>query len=987
MPCGNAIADRLSIIRAGCGRRLLALMRACIALCWLLLAVPAPAALQGLPQIRHYSADQLPAPPTYADLAVDAQGLLYVGSSEGVMVLRSGVWELFELPRRSAIYSLLAADDGGVYVSGAGAFGRLQQQADGSLHYQDYLPQLAAAAAGVSSAHFYGLAQTRQGVHVRTGNTLYRLAPDGTLSHWQLPANAAQQYFVAGDALYLRLDGQGLVRLVEGLPQPLPGGQLFAQQGVVGVWARPDGLLIAGSEGLFASDGRAIRRLPGTADAVFARHRPYTGIQLPDGGLVFAAFDGTVLHFATGLEQVESFLPGAIGLDIYGFELDREDGLWLAGQSGVSRLRLPSPWTVFDQRHGLASRLYDSTWYEGQLWVAGNGLWRSQPATAGSLPQFVQVPWQGSELEVFALHGTPAGLLLGDRSGLAVLDAGQTQPRRLSGDHPRQSVAVLLPSAFAAERVLALGSQQAMWLGVSEGRWQVLARWEVGLSGLAGVQQTGPGEFWLGDAAGGVQRWRLDPVSGQLLQRHRHGQAQGLPVQAGQATRVVGLEGTLYAINGTAVHRFDGRRFVAAVLPALPGLERPWELASADTTLGAFAWTSRQLWWRPAGESAYRMLGAVGSKVPGYAGLKRHADGRLRLLARDRVLQFEPGLVSGHPPPLQARLDRLQLISRDGRLQPLPLSTTTVQVLPPGAGMLVRFGLDTVEPEIEFRYRLAGHEPGWSPWSAEREVSYRRLPPGDYNLELQARIRGGQTARPARYHLQVEPFWYERRSVQALSVLAAVMLIVLVVGVRQRAMYTRTRELEQRIAERTAELQVANQRLTALAVTDALTGIANRHALERALQRGWQRCLHSGEPLALVMADVDHFKQFNDTHGHPAGDAQLQRVAACFAAEVEAVDELAARYGGEEFVLVLPGLSLPAAMQRAERLRTRVEQALQAAGLPGSISLGVATLVPDAGTEPAQLLRLADQALYRAKRAGRNQVMAALDVARTGAGD
>src|SRR5690606_33462668 len=100
----------------------------------------------------------------------------------------------------------------------------------------------------------------------------------------------------------------------------------------------------------------------------------------------------------------------------------------------------------------------------------------------------------------------------------------------------------------------------------------------------------------------------------------------------------------------------------------------------------------------------------------------------------------------------------------------------------------------------------------------------------------------------------------------------------------------------------------------------------------------------------------------------------LRRVAGVLAVEVSGVDELAARYGGEEFVLILPGIDGGAAEQRAERVRQRAVAAMAAAGLPGSISLGVAATVPVAGGDPAALVRCADQALYRAKHGGRDRV-------------
>lgn len=973
----RALGARLPVTPAATGVAWRLAWRVGIALCWLLLALPAAAALQGLPLIRHYGTDELPAAPSYSDLAVDAQGTLYAGSSEGVMVLRSGVWELFELPRRAAVFSLLAAAQGGVYVSGAGALGLLQTRADGSLGYDDLLPRLAGNDAALASAQFYGLEQAGRGVYVRGGNTLFHVRRDGSIGRQTLPPGTAQKAFAVADQLYIRIEGAGLARVGPDAPVLLPGSQVFAGLRVAGIWAWRGGLLVATDEGFYRSDANGTARLASDADAAFARHSPYVGIGLPDGGFVFAAYDGTLMHYRADLSLVDSFMPGAGGLGGYGFALDREGGLWMAGESGITRLRLPSPWTVFDQRHGLASRLYDSTWHNGQLWVAGQGLWRAQAAARGGLPRFVQQPGLDPQMEVFAVHGTPAGLLIGDRLGLAVFDDGQSSPpRRLLGPQMHQGIHTLLPSAAAQDRVLALGTHQALWLAVQAGRWQVLGRWEVEQGQVDGMYQMAAGEFWLGDGQGGVHRWRIDTATGQLQERRAFGAGDGVPMASGQGTHLVRIGQVLYAISGTLVHQLENERFVPALLPELPGLERPWELAAAQTALGSFVWTTRQLWWRPDGAPAYQVLRAVNGKVPGYAGLKLQADGRLRLLARDRVLQLDPAVVMRNAPSMQARVDRLQVIGRDGALAALPLQADQVRILPPGSGVAARFGLDTLEPDIEFRYRMAGHEAAWSSWSAEREISYRRLPPGDYTLELQARIRGGARAVPLVYPLQVQPFWYERRTVQALFLLAAGLLVAVAMRLRTRAVLARNRDLERRITARTQELQAANARLTELAVIDSLTGIANRHALERALERGWQRCQRSGEPLAVVMADVDHFKLFNDTHGHQAGDVQLQRVAAQFADEMLEVDELAARYGGEEFVLILPGLSLQQAMARAERVRQGVEQALQAAGMPGSISLGVAALVPDAHNSPADVMRRADQALYQAKHAGRNCVEA-----------
>jgi diguanylate cyclase (GGDEF)-like protein len=137
-----------------------------------------------------------------------------------------------------------------------------------------------------------------------------------------------------------------------------------------------------------------------------------------------------------------------------------------------------------------------------------------------------------------------------------------------------------------------------------------------------------------------------------------------------------------------------------------------------------------------------------------------------------------------------------------------------------------------------------------------------------------------------------------------------------------------------------------------------------------------QRAARSGAPLALLMIDVDHFKAFNDLFGHEAGDLVLRELAGCLQSTVR-VEDIVCRYGGEEFVILLPEITRERAMEAAERLRQRVTTMrleLRGESLRQiSISVGLATY-PDLASDAVDLLRMADRALYHAKRAGRNQV-------------
>jgi diguanylate cyclase (GGDEF)-like protein/PAS domain S-box-containing protein len=159
--------------------------------------------------------------------------------------------------------------------------------------------------------------------------------------------------------------------------------------------------------------------------------------------------------------------------------------------------------------------------------------------------------------------------------------------------------------------------------------------------------------------------------------------------------------------------------------------------------------------------------------------------------------------------------------------------------------------------------------------------------------------------------------------------------------------------------------------LRRLSTTDGLTALFNRRHLDDTLDTEYHRAVRTGNSLAVLMFDIDHFKKFNDTHGHDQGDRVLQAVARAFRDALRKYD-LPCRYGGEEFVGILPNTTLDGAYSVAERLRTDIEE-MVVDGLKVTISLGVAAYPEVSVASPTALIESADAALYRSKHAGRNR--------------
>jgi len=674
------------------------------------------------------------------------------------------------------------------------------------------------------------------------------------------------------------------------------------------------------------------------------------------------------------------------GLSHYGvvaiFE-DRERSLWIGTNAGgLNRLR-DGRFTTLTTREGLSHDFGRTVLQDrsGNLWLGTEGGGVNRIGASG-MTSFTTADGLANDTVLSMLEDREGALWIGTARGLSRLRDGRLGSTTAETGISSETVLALLESRDGS---LWIGTRERGLVRSHNGNVTTVTSADgLGSDYVNVILEDGDGVLWIGTRGGGLSRWE-------------EGRLTSFTTTDGLADDVVGAlhedrSGTLWVgtYGGGLTRVRDGELRVVSKRHGLFDnvihriVEDAHDNLWMSSNRGIFRVTRQALNAVADGAQAGLTSVAYGvgdgiRNVEANSGPNAGAvldDGTIWFPTLEGFVHIDPDDLDGNslPPHVMVESVRVdeQTVEPSNGIE-LSADAKSLEIHYTATSLLV-------PSKVFFRYRMEGFEDLWTDAGGRRTAYYSKLPAGRYRFQvLAANNDGVWNETGASLDFVVVPHYYETLWFRAL-----VAALVTLVGVgfhraRVRRLQRQNVELEARVEERTAEVAAANARLARLAREDGLTGVLNRRAFDEALGDECRRASRSDEALSLVLLDVDFFKDYNDHYGHPAGDECLRTVARAVADASRRAGDLVARYGGEELAVILPGVALGDAEAFAETLRQRIVEL----GLPheGSkvasvvtVSGGVAATDGGSHVTPIDLLDAADQALYRAKKTGRNRI-------------
>lgn len=940
----------------------------------LLLSLLAPSAFAEKPNFTRIAPD-LPVYPEFFSLALDERRNLYVGGSDFVLRYDGGRWTELKLPSVGVVRAMHRDSTGKLWIGATDAFGYLETRETGEMRFVNLAGQFSKELQGERFTDIWRIHEHQGAVYFVALRHVFKLNAQAKKSgFWRNTKRFGAISTIKGE-LYLQWRGEGL-RKWDGTDfVPVAGTGHLSKHLVLSMFGLPDGGILTHDVSPAFKIWRNGRSL-NVDNENLRGHLTHlsAGLDLQDGNYAFGGSDGQLRILNLADKHIHAI---SIGSSYISDLIRDQDGAILSiDDGGVVRLDWPATASKIDQADGMVGAPRALQRVGEQLYIATTvGLLEATLVGGDLVPPIRQLT---GNHEAWQILPVGSSLLVAESNSIARLNGSNRIA--LTGDD-------VYPRALRFDPVKA----DLLWVGSEEGpylyRYQDSQLTLVGHledAGWISDQLVADGSgMWMNSGARRVYFAQADAKDPRGFTVQSWGEEKGLTFSSGFGTGIYVMPEGVYATTESGVFRFDkpSNRFIKDDFFALAELLGAVEhviLYLADNG-DRWAYSFHSVYQQPRG-GVWRLVVRAGPGDSAISALTTLPNGSTLVGSTGVLSRYRPQPDSTAPVDLgKVRVTAVRY-KPNGKIAKL-LALNAKPILEKSAGSLeFDLGLSDLRggTNKQYQVKLVGSSQSWSDWSSQSSYSFLALPIGEYSLQTRARGFNGQIVDGEAFAFSVVPRWFEQSWILPLLTTLGVGLIAAFWMHRQRSrervLQLRNQELNDMVRVRTRDLELMNLDLKDAADRDGLTGIANRRRLDQFLAE--RVALAEGRKVALGLAliDVDHFKRYNDTHGHQAGDEALRQVADCLARNVRG-DTLAARYGGEEFVIVAPNCESPALHDLAQRLRSQIVE------LPAgvTVSIGTASLTLSDASTIATLFAQADAALYRAKQQGRNQVISEPD--------
>ncbi len=947
-----------------------------------------PDQLRGSPPITRFVTDLDVSQQNFC-VEQDSRHIIYVCNADGVMEFDGERWKLWRLPNREMVRSLAVSKDDTVYVGGYNAFGYLRRDAYGQATFEDISSRFKTQLAGREFADVWQTVITAEGIYFRALHDVFFWDPKtNATAHWHHPGSFGVLFEQRGKT-YLQFRGEGF-KVRAGQDWTLVPTLAHLKAPIFQVAPLANGNMLAFTSKANSNTGWIMFDGETATPYVVPSALPTTETlakmkALADGSIAMATSNGRIVIIDSTLKTLRT-----VDIEsgyLAGLASGRDGAIFVISDRALYKIAWPPAWSVVSAESNNIGSLHQVVeWNNKRYALTSSGVFQLRETDGGSAV-FTPTAWP-SAYDLLGLENSSA-LLAGTHHVMLIQ---KNQVKQLSKEliYPRK----LQPSQFHVGRVL-LGTEHG--LAIVDTRKSPITisatlprDVPVRISHIVELSAT---EVWVGTTRHGVWRYTLS-ADGEMKEAARITEADGLltglPAEASLAKA---KDGAIIASTRAGFFKWNGQKFAPTDVDGLAKLrgieEAPTLVNAPDGT--RWAYSATRVWheavagdWRQVdvlslrrgGIGEYFFMSDLASGVIDKNTIGFVDSHALLLHHRTAIANATP-LKIIKPPSPRVQLRSVTRSFADGKTEFVPITDEAIRTFQ-AEEFSIRF--EFALPEYmtngarRYQAQLIGHDPMMSDWSALRAFSYSTLAPGRYTLLLRAKDSSGVESEITPFIFEIAPRWYARwwaRVIALLCFFAAAWLLILLYAKRRTMLLAKQNiVLEKNVAERTKELADANRRLDMMAHIDGLTGIPNRRRLDEYLPIVWQHSQEQLKPISFLIIDVDHFKQYNDTYGHLAGDELLRTLAERLLPCLRRTEDLLARYGGEEFMVIMPGADCDVALVTAEKMRALIETS----SLGITISIGVSCTIANSSQTMTSQLRAADEALYQAKKLGRNRV-------------